>query len=83
MPLSWPCPHCSREERSWGPLAPRKIPFQPNGVAIDLSRETGVRIEIEALARALNEKAPDEVYVVPVANAAVLDRGDRRIMLRL
>ena len=64
-------------------LVRRKPLFEPNGVAIDLSRETGVRIEIEALGRALNEKAPDEVYVVPVANAAVLDRGDRRIMLRL
>jgi hypothetical protein len=60
---------------------PRKIPFEPNGVAIALWRETGVRAEIEVLAKALNEKMPDEVYLIPVANAAVLQRGKRRIML--
>ena len=62
-------------------LLPRKVPFETNGVAVDLSRETRLRAEIEGLARALNEKMPEEVYLVPVANAAVLERGKRRIML--
>jgi Zn-dependent protease with chaperone function len=62
-------------------LLPRKIPFESNGVPIDLSRETRLRAEVEALAKALNEKMPDEVYLVPIANAAVLERGKKRIML--
>jgi Zn-dependent protease with chaperone function len=62
-------------------LLPRKIPFETNGVPIDLSRETRLRAEVEALAKALNEKMPTAVYFVPVANAAVLERGPNRIML--
>jgi Zn-dependent protease with chaperone function len=56
-------------------LLPRKIPFETNGVPIDLARETRLRAEVEALAKALNEKMPDEVYLVPIANAGVLDVG--------
>jgi Zn-dependent protease with chaperone function len=62
-------------------LLPRKIPFETDGVLIDLARETRLHGEVEALAKALNEKVPDEVYLVPVANAAVLERGKERIML--
>jgi len=62
-------------------LLPRKIPFETNGVPIDLSRETRLRAEVDALAKALNEKMPTEVYLVPIANAAVLERGPNRIML--
>ena len=62
-------------------LLPRRIPFQTNGVPVDLSHEPRLSAEIAALANALNEKMPDEVYLVPVANAAVLEHGKRRIML--
>ncbi len=62
-------------------LLPGKIPFETNGVRIDLSRETRLRAEVEAMAKTLNEKIPDEVYLVPIANAAVLERGKKRIML--
>jgi Zn-dependent protease with chaperone function len=62
-------------------LVPRKIQLEINGVPIELSRETRLRAEIEAAAKALNEKTPDEVYLVPVANAAVLERGKKRIMV--
>ena len=62
-------------------LLPRKIPSEINGVPIELSRETRLRAEVEALAKALNEKTPDELYLVPVANAAVLERGKKRIMV--
>jgi heat shock protein HtpX len=62
-------------------LLPRKIPFETNGVAINLGRETRLRAEVEALATSLNEKMPTEVYLVPIANAAVLERGQKRIML--
>ena len=62
-------------------LVPRKIRFEVNGVLIELSRETRLRAEVEAIARSLNERMPDEVYLVPVANAAVLERGKKRIML--
>jgi Zn-dependent protease with chaperone function len=62
-------------------LLPRKIPFETNGALIDLSREVRLRAEILGLANALNEKIPDEIYLVPFANAAVLERGKRRIML--
>jgi len=62
-------------------LLPRRIPFETGGVPIDLSRETRLHVEVEALAKALNEKVPDEVYLVPVANAAVLEHGKKRIML--
>src|SRR5215472_13708724 len=48
-------------------LVPPKIPFETNGVPIDLSRENRLRAEVEALAKALNEKMPDEVYLIPVA----------------
>ena len=62
-------------------LLPRKIPFETNGVPIDLSRETRLRAEIEALASTLKEKMPDEVHLVPLANAAVLQRGKLRVLL--
>jgi heat shock protein HtpX len=62
-------------------LLPRKTHFEIHGVPIELSRETRLRAEIEAAAKALNEKMPDEVYLVPVANAAVLERGKKRIMI--
>ena len=62
-------------------LLPRKVPFETNGIRIDLSRETRLRSEVAAMAKALNEEMPDEVYLVPVANAAVLERGKKRIML--
>ena len=62
-------------------LLPRKLPFQVNGVPVDLSRERRLRAEIEALAKSLAEKMPDEVYLVPVANAGVVERGKKRIML--
>ncbi len=62
-------------------LLPRKLRFEVNGVPIDMSRETRLHAEIEALARALNENMPDEVYLVPFANAAVLEHKNKRIML--
>ncbi len=62
-------------------LVPRKIPLQTDGVPISLSRETNLRAEIQALAAALNEKMPDEVYLIHQANAAVLQRDKKRILL--
>ena len=62
-------------------LIPRRPEFQPNGPRIDLARETRLRAEIEAVAQALQQRAPDEVYLITAANAAVMQRGRRRIML--
>ena len=68
-------------------LIPRKDAFQPNGILIDLSREVGLRTELEAIARIMGEQMPAEVYLVSDANAAVSQRGgtiglgSRRVML--
>jgi Zn-dependent protease with chaperone function len=62
-------------------LLPGKARLEVQGVPIDLSRETRLRAEVAALANALNEKMPDEVYLVAMANAAVLQYGKKRIML--
>ena len=61
-------------------------PFDPNGVLIDLSRERRLAAEIKAIADALHEPMPTEVYLIADANAFVLEtagpkgRGKRRIM---
>src|SRR5262249_37283415 len=62
-------------------LIPRKTLYEINGVRVELSRESRICAEVAALAKALNEKMPDELYLVPVANAAVLERGKKRIMV--
>jgi Zn-dependent protease with chaperone function len=66
-------------------LIPRKDRSEPEGVPIDLSQEVRLRAELEAIAQTMNERLPSEIYLVPVANAAVLERtgrfGRRRIML--
>ncbi len=62
-------------------LLPPKIPSAINGIPIELSREATLRAEVEAIAKSLNEKTPDEVYLIPVANAAVLERGNKRVMV--
>jgi heat shock protein HtpX len=67
-------------------LLPRRGNFQPSGVLLDLSRERHLATEIEAIAQALNEPMPTEVYLVSDANAFVARRGgfmgfgSRRVM---
>ena len=58
-------------------LVPRKEPFEPDGVVIDLSKEVRLRAELEAIAQTMQEQIPAEVYIVSVANAAVMQRGGR------
>lgn len=67
-------------------LVPQKNHFEPNGVPIDLSKERKLAREIEAVAAALREPMPTEVYLVADANAFVTETagitgiGNRRIM---
>jgi Zn-dependent protease with chaperone function len=68
-------------------MVPRKETFEPEGVPIDLSLEVRLRAELEAVAHAMGEAMPAEVYLIADANAAVLQRGrgtgfgSRRAML--
>ncbi len=68
-------------------LVPRKDVFDPQGVLIDMSREHRLRSELEAIAQAMGESIPAEVYLISEANAAVAQRGgimgfgSRRVML--
>jgi len=56
-------------------LIPRKNKVDINGVLIDLNQERRLAIEIEAIAAALNEPMPSEVYLLGDANAFVLETG--------
>jgi Zn-dependent protease with chaperone function len=61
-------------------LLPRKNDVQINGVLIDLSKESRLAREIEAIATALREPMPTEVYLVGEANAFVTETSGRRII---
>lgn len=67
-------------------LLSEDAPFDANGVLVDLSKESRLRREIKAIADALHEPMPSEVYLVADANAFVLETpgkggsGKRRIM---
>jgi len=67
-------------------LLPQKSSFDPPGVPIDLSKERRLAREIEAIAAALREPMPTEVYLLADANAFVMETsglagaGKRRMM---
>jgi heat shock protein HtpX len=67
-------------------LIPKKATFNPNGVPIDLAKEPRLAAEIKAIATALREPMPTEVYLLAEANAFVMERSDsfgaskRRVM---
>lgn len=67
-------------------LVPKKNRIDPNGVPIDLAKEPRLTHEIEGIATALREPMPTEVYLLPDANAFVMESagltgiGNRRIM---
>jgi heat shock protein HtpX len=56
-------------------LVPRRDKFEPPGVPIDLSGQKRLAEELEAIAAALGERMPTEVYFIPDANAFVARRG--------
>ena len=56
-------------------LVPRKEKVDINGVLIDLTKEKRLGKEIEAIAAALNEPMPSEVYLLGDANAFVMEAG--------
>ncbi len=56
-------------------LVPRKNKVDINGVLIDLNKERRLAKEIEAIAAALNEPMPSEVYLLGDANAFVMETG--------
>ena len=67
-------------------LLPRRDKFEPPGVRIDLSEQRRLAEEVEAIACALGEPMPAEVYLIADANAFVAQRGgflgvgSRRVM---
>ena len=67
-------------------LIPRRDKFEPPGVRIDLSEQRRLAEEVEAIAGALGEPMPAEVYLIPDVNAFVAQRGgflgagSRRVM---
>jgi heat shock protein HtpX len=67
-------------------LLPQKSRFDPGGVLINLAKERRLAREIEAIASALREPMPTEVYLLADANAFVMETsgltgiGNRRVM---
>ena len=67
-------------------MAPRRDHFKAPGLLLDRSSQPALFQEIDAIAAALNEQAPGEVYLVGQPNAFVADRGgilgfgSRRVM---
>ncbi len=67
-------------------LIPRRDKFVPPGVEIDLTEQTNLSQEIQAIAAALDEPLPAHVYLTADANAFVAQQGgiagigSRRIM---
>jgi heat shock protein HtpX len=67
-------------------LVPRRDHFNAPGLLLDRSSQPALFQEIEAIASALNEQIPREVYLVGQPNAFVSDRGgvlgfgSRRVM---
>ena len=64
-------------------LVPRKIPFETNGIPIELSRETRLRAEIEALANALNKKYPPRSILFPLRTRQSSSAGESHMLLGL
>jgi Zn-dependent protease with chaperone function len=62
-------------------LVPRKLKMGVNGVAIELTRERPLREELEAIARAMGERMPSDVYLIPAPNAAVMQLNGKRLMV--
>ena len=61
-------------------LFPRRIPFDPKGVTIDLSKEPRLAGEIKSISAALGEPMPTEVYLLADANAFVMETSGRRVL---
>lgn len=67
-------------------LVPRRDKFEPPGPLLERAAHPRLFMELDALALALKEDPPAEVYIVPQANAFVIDRGgilgygSRRVM---
>jgi len=56
-------------------LVPRPDTFEAPGPTLYASAQQKLFTELEKIAAALNEPMPDEVYLIPQANAFVADRG--------
>jgi hypothetical protein len=56
-------------------MAPRRDHFKAPGLLLDRSSQPTLFKEIDAIAAALNEQVPAEVYPVGQPNAFVADRG--------
>lgn len=63
-----------------GSLIPKKEDIKVNGVPIDLRQERRLKQEIEAVAVALKEPMPTEIYLIGDANAFVSESGGRRVL---
>ena len=67
-------------------LFPRRDEFKLTGVEIDLAAQPRLRELIEEIAARIQQRMPDSVYLIPDANAFVMERGGtfgfggRRIM---
>ena len=68
-------------------LLPRRDQFEPPGVRIDLSEQRRLAEEVEAIARALGEPMPAEVYLISrrrtrlvAQRGGFLGAGSRRVM---
>lgn len=61
-------------------LFPRRAEFKLAGVEIDLSSQPRLKQLIEEIAARIDRRMPESVYLIPEANAFVLERDRRRIM---
>lgn len=67
-------------------LLPRRLKFEPPGILLDRATNARLFAEVDAVAKALNEPAPTQIYLMEAANAnvaevgGVLGFGKRRIM---
>ncbi|HEX6547626.1 MAG TPA: hypothetical protein VF134_02665, partial [Candidatus Dormibacteraeota bacterium] len=56
-------------------ILPRPLPFVPPGPRLHLDRQPRLAAELEAIAEAVGETMPAEVYLELAVNAGVLEAG--------
>ena len=62
-------------------IVPWPRPFVPPGPRLNPAGQPRLFAELQAVAHAVGESMPAEVYVTPEMNAGVLQRGRRRVMV--
>ena len=56
-------------------LVPKRVKFAAPGLLLDSASQPRLFSEINAIAAALNESMPSEVYMIGEVNALVAERG--------